>query len=105
MVTRSITYLVLNLLTSFFFLQYQGIWYNIESYPAPFQGGTCGTAEYTLDGGVVIVRNTQVLNQVLDVQTGIAEVVGNAKLAVTFQVNNVSGKIILIQHIAQSYSC
>ncbi|KOB52028.1 Chlorophyllide A binding protein, partial [Operophtera brumata] len=71
---------------------YTGTWYGIESYPAPFQDGTCGTATYTLneETGVVYVENTQVLNQVLDVQTGIAVVVDNAKLAVTFEVNGVN---------------
>lgn len=69
------------------------LWHDIERYPAPFQDGTCGNAFYTLlDGPVVDVFNTQVLNQTLDTISGSAvlDLVDandtSAKLLVTFPV-------------------
>lgn len=80
----------------FYYLQYTGLWHDIESYPAPFQMGTCSNAEYTLNAdGTVFVYNTQVVNQVLDVMTGtavLASTDGSARLRVTFLVGGVNGK-------------
>lgn len=70
-------------------LQYQGIWYDMESYPQEFQDGTCPTAQYTLNGGIVNVLNTQVRGQTLDTIEATAVLAGNpseAKLIVTFPV-------------------
>ncbi|KAJ0173509.1 hypothetical protein K1T71_010658 [Dendrolimus kikuchii] len=71
-------------------VRYMGLWHDIESYPAPFQMGTCPNAEYTLNAdGTVSVYNTQVVNQVLDVMNGTAVVAstdGSAWLRVTFNV-------------------
>lgn len=73
-----------------------GLWHDIESYPAPFQMGTCPNAQYTLNtDGTVTVYNTQVVNQVLDEMIGTAVVAstdGTAWLRVTFNVGGVNGK-------------
>ncbi|VVD00964.1 unnamed protein product [Leptidea sinapis] len=42
---------------------YMGTWYDIESFPAAFQFGSCSTANYALNGSVVDVVNTEVLGQ------------------------------------------
>lgn len=76
-------------------MQYLGVWYDIESYPAEFQDGTCGTAEYKLGSSdTVDVTNTQVVAQRLDVIIGTAVVVssdGSAKLEVTFPIRGTNG--------------
>lgn len=67
-----------------------GLWHAIESYPMPFQDGTCHNADYTLNEqlGRVDVFNTQVINQTLDTIDGYAVPLpsedGSAKLLVTF---------------------
>ncbi|RVE53897.1 hypothetical protein evm_001559 [Chilo suppressalis] len=69
--------------------RYQGIWYDIESFPQNFQFGTCPIAEYTLNGDVVDVYNTQVVAQQLDEIRATAVLAsddGSAKLDVTFPV-------------------
>lgn len=75
--------------------QYLNIWYDIESYPAPFQTGTCSRANYTLNAdGSVRVENTQVVDQLLETWIGTAVVAsedGSAKLNVTFNVNGIDG--------------
>lgn len=79
----------INVVPNFNAADYLGLWYDIESYPMPFQFGTCPNAYYSLGNGVVNVYNTQVVNQTLDTIHGIAEVVGeggSAKLNVTFNV-------------------
>ncbi|CAG9789457.1 unnamed protein product [Diatraea saccharalis] len=69
---------------------YQGVWYDIESFPQNFQTGTCPTATYTLnDEGTVDVYNTQVVNQQLDEISAVAVLAtddGSAKLDVTFPI-------------------
>lgn len=72
-----------------------GKWHNIELYPQNFQDGTCGNAFYELNGGVVEVFNTQVINQTLDTIEGtavIASTDGSAKLLVTFPIVGTNGK-------------
>ncbi|XP_037294072.1 uncharacterized protein LOC115446804 isoform X2 [Manduca sexta] len=72
--------------------RYMGTWYDIQSYPTPFQRGTCNTAEYTsLTTGITVV-NTQVVNQQLSTMTGsaaLASIDGSARLTVTFIVGGV----------------
>lgn len=71
------------------FPQYMGTWYDIESYPVPFQGGACPTATYTLTDAGVDVYNTQVVGQQLDTIRGTAVLAttdGSAKLNVTFPI-------------------
>ncbi|CAG9789458.1 unnamed protein product [Diatraea saccharalis] len=55
---------------------YQGVWYEISKYDtANEQGGKCAQAEYKLEGDVVKLKNTHIVN---GVQTSIE---GTAKLA------------------------
>ncbi|XP_063831228.1 uncharacterized protein LOC135080516 [Ostrinia nubilalis] len=66
---------------------YQGIWYDIQSYPANFQTGTCNTATYTPNGGVLEVLNTQVVDQELASVSATAVPAytdGSGKLVVSF---------------------
>lgn len=66
-------------------LQYLGRWKLIEYYPSDFQLGTCGEAEYSIgNSGEIIVRNTEVVNETLSVEVGVAEVIENGKLLVLF---------------------
>ncbi|CAB3249407.1 unnamed protein product [Arctia plantaginis] len=95
--------------------RYLNIWYDIESYPAPFQTGTCSRANYTLnDDGSVRVENTQVVNQLLETWIGTAMIAsddGTAKLNVTFNVNgvNVTTNLLVLDtdydSYALAYSC
>ncbi|KAL0819468.1 hypothetical protein ABMA28_007573 [Loxostege sticticalis] len=67
--------------------RYLGTWYDIESYPAGFQSGTCNTQQLDVNGGVVEVVNSQVVDQELDTikATAVPAVDdGSAKLTVTF---------------------
>lgn len=67
--------------------QYLGLWHDIESFPTPFQFGTCSNAYYSLGEAGVNVYNTQVINETLDFINGVATLVGNeAKLVVSFPV-------------------
>ncbi|XP_047033930.1 uncharacterized protein LOC124640271 isoform X1 [Helicoverpa zea] len=71
--------------------RYQGLWHDIESYPVPFQDGDCPNAFYApYDSSSVTVTNTHVVNQKLDVITGLATASadGSAKLKVTFNIQN-----------------
>lgn len=77
------------------FLQYLGLWHDIESYPSGFQEGQCHNALYTLRGDVVDVFNTQVINQNLDTIRGTAVPIsddGSGKLLVTFPIAGTNGK-------------
>lgn len=68
-------------------LQYLGKWYEIASYPQPFQFGDCARAQYSLGDNVVDVVNTQVVNKTLDVMLATAVVAstdGSGVLNVTF---------------------
>ncbi|KAI5642834.1 lipocalin / cytosolic fatty-acid binding protein family domain-containing protein [Phthorimaea operculella] len=70
---------------NFFATDYLGTWHLIETYHSDFQLGDCNDATYSLNlNGTVLVFNTEVINQRLDTITGLAEVVDNAKLSVTF---------------------
>ncbi|KPI92172.1 Apolipoprotein D [Papilio xuthus] len=76
--------------TNFRLADYLGLWYDIESYPSVFQGGTCSNALYTLNGTVVDVFNTQVINQTLDTINGVATLTpdpnNSAKIVVSFPI-------------------
>lgn len=68
-------------------MQYLGKWYEIASYPQPFQFGDCARAQYSLGDNVVDVVNTQVVNKTLDVMLATAVVAstdGSGVLNVTF---------------------
>lgn len=78
------------------------LWHDIESYPMPFQAGSCPNAFYdVLDASTVSVFNTQVIGQTLDTIVGKAVVTSNdnsAKLEVSFE-GFVEGKIFcIVQH-------
>lgn len=69
------------------YLQYLGRWRLIESYPSEFQNGTCNDATYTLGDNVVLVYNTQVIDERLDTIDGTAVPAtanNDGKLLVTF---------------------
>ena len=75
--------------------QYLGQWYDISSYPTRFQLGTCGNAYYSLNGGVVDVYNTEVINQSLSTINGVASVAStdnSAKLIVSFPIAGTNRK-------------
>lgn len=70
------------------FLQYQGTWYEISKFETPAEkGGKCGKAEYTVDGEIVKVKNSHIVNGVLSSIEGTAKFAddakGSAKLLVT----------------------
>ncbi|XP_026333313.1 uncharacterized protein LOC113240270 [Hyposmocoma kahamanoa] len=87
----------INVVTDFDVGRYLDVWYDIESYPAEFQEGTCGKAEYKLGpSDTVDVTNTQVVAQRLDIIKGTAVVVspdGSAKLNVTFPIRGTDDTI------------
>ncbi|CAK1583857.1 unnamed protein product [Parnassius mnemosyne] len=80
----------IRVVTGFDAQRYMNLWHDIESYPNPYQGGTCSNAFYEIVGGAVEVYNTQVINQRLDTIRGIATLQesndASAKLTVTFPV-------------------
>lgn len=82
------------------FVQYLGVWYDIQSYPSDFQDGTCNTAEYSQGNNGVHVYNTQVVDQTLVSISGNAVLEpsndGSAKLKVTFNVGGTDGTSYLI---------
>ncbi|XP_046971595.1 uncharacterized protein LOC124538552 isoform X1 [Vanessa cardui] len=71
---------------------YLGKWYEIASYPQPFQSGQCARAQYSVGAGTTVkVLNTQVINRTLDVQPATAVVAstdGSGLLEVTFDLDN-----------------
>ncbi|KAG6455295.1 hypothetical protein O3G_MSEX009121 [Manduca sexta] len=106
----------ISVVANFDAVRYMGLWHDIESYPTPFQGGTCNNAYYTLNNGVVDVYNTQVINQRLDTINGqavLASVDGSAKLNVTFPVAGTNQTVVtdywvlLTDYVTHSlvYSC
>ena len=68
-------------------LRYTGLWYEIASFPAPFQAGCTGTrATYGLaDGGGLTVRNVCMKDGALTTIEGTAEIVGPGRLKVRLQ--------------------
>ncbi|KAJ0173508.1 hypothetical protein K1T71_010657 [Dendrolimus kikuchii] len=69
---------------------YQGVWYEISKFPTEAEkNGKCGSAEYTLDGDVVKVKNTHVVDGVQTFIEGTArfsdDAKDSAKLIVTFK--------------------
>ncbi|GBP17935.1 Apolipoprotein D [Eumeta japonica] len=69
--------------------RYLGTWYDVESYPQPFQQGTCPIAYYSAGEEGVDVYNTQVVAQQLDEIRGTAVPAsgdGEGKLIVSFPI-------------------
>lgn len=72
-----------------------GRWRLIESYPSDNQIGTCNEAFYELNGTEVIVQNSEVRNQTLSQDIGIA-ILENAtvgQFSVTFPGGKLTDKI------------
>jgi apolipoprotein D and lipocalin family protein len=67
--------------------KYAGVWYEVASFPTPFQAGCQGTkAEYApLTDGSLSVKNTCQKNGALSVIEGRADVVGPGRLSVRLQ--------------------
>lgn len=67
--------------------KYAGVWYEVASFPTPFQAGCEGTkAEYVpLADGRLSVKNTCQKDGALSVIEGQAEVVGPGRLSVRLQ--------------------
>ncbi|KAI5642833.1 lipocalin / cytosolic fatty-acid binding protein family domain-containing protein [Phthorimaea operculella] len=69
---------------------YQGVWYEISKIPTEFEkSGACGQAEYKLEGDVVKVKNSHVVDGVQQYIEGTAKLADDAnkaaKLEVTFK--------------------
>ncbi|CAH2243005.1 jg19448 [Pararge aegeria aegeria] len=68
---------------------FMGEWFGISSYFSANQLGVCGRAKYTLTDSGVVVENSQVVNQMLEVIKGRAVVSStdnSAKLLVTLEI-------------------
>ncbi|KAJ8723729.1 hypothetical protein PYW07_007709 [Mythimna separata] len=67
---------------------YQGVWYEISKLPIASEGkGTCGQAEYTLNGDVVIVKNSHVIDGEKKFIEGTAKFAADANEAAKFVVS------------------
>lgn len=71
-----------------FLLQYQGVWYEISKLPIASEGrGACSQAEYTVDGDIVKVKNSHVLDGELKFIEGTARFADDANNAAKFVVS------------------
>ncbi|XP_047994052.1 uncharacterized protein LOC125232437 [Leguminivora glycinivorella] len=77
---------------------YLGYWYDVSRYPADTHVGTCPRAQYTINDGVITIRNTMVVDQKLRVQDGVARLssAGTGVLQVTIVLEN--GEEFVQQH-------
>ncbi|XP_075982767.1 bilin-binding protein-like [Anticarsia gemmatalis] len=74
---------------------YQGVWYEISKIPIASEGkGQCAQAEYTLDGDVVKVKNTHVINSVQTFIEGTAKFAEDANNAAKLVVSFKFGEIV-----------
>ncbi|CAG4957190.1 unnamed protein product [Colias eurytheme] len=89
--------------------RYLGEWRMISTYYAEQQMGECNRAEYTLNGGVVQLKNSQVINEALNYVTGTVQASsdGSAKLQVQIGTNTASLWILDTDYdnYAIAYSC
>ena len=84
--------------------QYQGVWYEISKIPIASEGkGTCGQAEYTLNGDVVIVKNSHVIDGERKFIEGTAKFAADANEAAKFVVSFKFGGKILLSDFCQIY--
>ncbi|CAB3249408.1 unnamed protein product [Arctia plantaginis] len=73
---------------------YQGVWYEISKIPIESEGpGKCGQAEYKLEGDVVKVKNSQVINSVQTYIEGTARFADDANNAAKFIVSFTFGGV------------
>lgn len=73
------------------YFQFQGRWFEIGAYYSESSENLCSRANYALEGGVVQVLNSQVINQTLFTISGTATVAstdGSARLSVVLEVGN-----------------
>ncbi|XP_039757924.1 uncharacterized protein LOC120632183 [Pararge aegeria] len=87
---------------------FMGEWFGISSYFSANQLGECGRAKYTLTDSGVVVENSQVANQMLEVIKGRAVVSStdnSAKLLVTLEIRPGSEPKKYNNNYAISYNC
>ncbi|CAH0400610.1 unnamed protein product [Chilo suppressalis] len=95
---------------------YQGVWYEISKYDNPHEkNGKCAQAEYKLDGDIVKLKNTHVVNGVQTSIEGTAKLADDAnkaaKLLVTLNVGEASRETPLMvvatdyTNYAIAYNC
>ncbi|CAG4957186.1 unnamed protein product [Colias eurytheme] len=88
--------------------RFQNEWVLISSYYTARQSGSCNRARYTLDGSVLNVVNSHVVNEALLSVSGTARVVSNGKLVVNIGNNPAADYWILdtdYENFALAYSC
>ncbi|XP_045502895.1 uncharacterized protein LOC123699891 [Colias croceus] len=88
--------------------RFQNEWVLISSYYSARQSGSCNRARYTLDGSVLNVVNSHVVNEALLSVSGTARVVSNGKLVVNIGNNPAADYWILdtdYENFALAYSC
>ncbi|XP_038206911.1 uncharacterized protein LOC119828740 [Zerene cesonia] len=88
--------------------RFQNEWVLISSYYSARQSGSCNRAKYTLDGSVLNVVNSHVVNETLLSVSGTATVVSSGKLVVNIGSNPPADYWILdtdYDNYALAYSC
>ncbi|XP_049878231.1 insecticyanin-B-like [Pectinophora gossypiella] len=74
---------------------YAGTWYEISKYPAEAEkNGKCGSAEYKVEGDVIKVKNTHVVNGVQAFIEGTAKLAADANKAAKLQVSFKFGDVV-----------
>ncbi|KAJ2953456.1 hypothetical protein O0L34_g1050 [Tuta absoluta] len=95
---------------------YQGVWYEISKIPTEFEkNGNCGQTEYKLEGDVINVKNSHVVDGVQQYIEGTAKLADDAnkaaKLVVSFKFGDVESKSFLkvlktdYENYAIAYNC
>lgn len=91
-------------------MQYQGVWYEIAKFPTPAEkDGKCGSAEYKVEGDIVKLKNTHVINDVQTYIEGTAKLADDAnkaaKLVVTFKFGGKSTFIFVLFSSPKNVRC
>ncbi|XP_045502727.1 uncharacterized protein LOC123699752 [Colias croceus] len=99
----------INVVASLNLNDFQGPWYLIQTYYAERQSGSCNRARYTLNGTVLNLENSHVVNQSrLSVSGTATSPTGNGKLLVNIGTNPVVNYWIIgtnYNSYALAYSC
>lgn len=83
------------LVQNFNLTAYQGLWYEISKIPIESEGkGQCAQAEYKLEGDIVNVKNTHVINSVRTYIEGTAKPAEDANNAGKFVVSFKFGEFV-----------